>query len=94
LQARVQQWIILFNSNLDTDRPKSLSALRAMLNETEASRKRDKDRGKDDAVQQLATSDGLAKYARDKKGDFERLRQDILNRSKKGNGKDSPIEVD
>jgi E3 ubiquitin-protein ligase RAD18 len=100
LESRVQEWIILWNSNLDTSHPQSLGALRAKLNQTEASRRRDKERGKDALGQQLGTKDGMDKYAKEKKGEFERLRQEIMERDKrraqadKGSGADSPIEVD
>jgi len=97
LESRVQEWIILFNSNLDTSHPRSLSALRAKLNEAEASRKRDRDKGKDEMVSQMGTRDGMAKYVKDKKREFERLRKDIMDRDERrklGNGADRPIEVD
>ncbi|KIR32071.1 DNA repair protein rad18 [Cryptococcus deuterogattii MMRL2647] len=100
LIARVQEWIILYNANLDTSRPSSLSALRAKLAEAEASRKRDKEKGKDDLVEQLGSKDGLAKYAQEKRSEFERLRKEIMERDKrrkaegKGSGRDSAIEVD
>ncbi|KIR52239.1 DNA repair protein rad18 [Cryptococcus gattii Ru294] len=100
LIARVQEWIILYNANLDTSRPSSLSALRAKLAEAEASRKRDKEKGKDELVEQLGSKDGLAKYAQEKRSEFERLRKEIMERDKrrkaegKGSGRDSAIEVD
>lgn len=100
LIARVQEWIILYNANLDTSRPSSLSALRAKLAAAEASRKRDKEKGKDDLVEQLGSKDGLAKYAQEKRSEFERLRKEIMERDKrrkaegKGSGRDSAIEVD
>jgi E3 ubiquitin-protein ligase RAD18 len=96
----VQEWIIMWNSNLDTSHPQSLGALRAKLNQTEASRRRDKERGKDALGQQLGTKDGMDKYAKERKGEFERLRQEIMERDRrraqadKGSGADSPIEVD
>lgn len=96
----MQEWIILYNANLDTSRPSSLSALRAKLTEAEASRKRDKEKGKDELVGQLGSKEGLAKYAQEKKGEFERLRKEIMERDKrrkaeeKGSGRDSAIEVD
>ncbi|WVR04084.1 DNA repair protein rad18 [Kwoniella sp. DSM 27419] len=102
LQARLQEWIILYNANLDTSHPSSLSALRARLAEIESSRKRDKDRGKEDMVQQLGSKDGLQRYAKDKKGEFERLRREIIERDKrrkedeegKGSGRENAIEVE
>ncbi|WVQ94330.1 DNA repair protein rad18 [Kwoniella sp. CBS 9459] len=103
LQSRLQEWIILFNSNLDTSHPSSLSALRAKLAESESSRRRDKEKGKDEVINQLASKDGLAKYASDKKGEFERLRREIMERDKrrkeadegKGRGgRDNAIEVE
>jgi E3 ubiquitin-protein ligase RAD18 len=74
--------------------------LRARLNEAEASRKRDKERGKDNLGQQLSTKEGMEKYARDKKSEFERLRREIMERkkrraeSKKGSAANTAIEVD
>ncbi|WVQ73885.1 DNA repair protein rad18 [Cryptococcus sp. DSM 104548] len=98
LMSRVQEWIVLYNANLDTSHPSSVSALRAKLAEAEASRKKDKEKGKDEVISQLGTKDGLAKYGRDKKGEFEKLRKDIMDRQKKslqkGHGKDAPIELD
>jgi E3 ubiquitin-protein ligase RAD18 len=80
LEARVQEWILLYNSNLDTSHPKSLSALRAKLNEIEASRKRDKEKGKDALGEQLTTKEGVAKYVKERGGEFERLRKEVLAR--------------
>ncbi|WWD16791.1 DNA repair protein rad18 [Kwoniella shandongensis] len=106
LTARLQEWIILFNANLDTSHPSSLSALRAKLTEAENSRKRDKERGKDEMVHQLGTKEGLEKYAKDKKGEFERLKKEIMERDKRragagtaegsgsGTGKENAIEVE
>ncbi|OCF42558.1 DNA repair protein rad18 [Kwoniella heveanensis CBS 569] len=102
LQSRLQEWIILFNSNLDTSHPSSLSALRAKLAESESSKRRDKEKGKDEVVNQLASKDGLAKYASVKKSEFERLRREIIERDKRrkdaeegrGNGKENAIEVE
>lgn len=102
LIARSQEWILLFNSNLDTSHPKSLSALRAALERAEASRKRDREKGKDAAVEELGTGKGLQQYAKEKRGEFERLRQEIIERDKRRNaqgqelgvGKDSAIEVE
>ncbi|ORY25247.1 hypothetical protein BCR39DRAFT_544613 [Naematelia encephala] len=96
LSARVQQWIILFNANLDTSHPKSLSALRAQLTEAEASRKRDKERGKEELGKELETKEGMAKYAKERRGEFERLRKEIMERDKRraGAAVDTPIEVD
>ena len=101
LQARVQQWIVMYNSNLDTEHPRSLSALRAKLNETEASRKRDKERGRDEAVQKLGTKEGFDQYVKTQESEFERLRRDIIDRRNKaeskptkGLGVDTAIEVD
>jgi len=92
LQWRIQQWIIIFNANLDTSHPQSLSALRAKLKAVEAVRL--KDRGKEDKIS------NIAQYAKDKKGEFEKLRREIQERDKKrleatqGLGKDSAIEVE
>ncbi|EIW69170.1 hypothetical protein TREMEDRAFT_69003 [Tremella mesenterica DSM 1558] len=96
LAHRVQEWILLYNSNLDTSHPKSLGALRAKLNEAEASRRRDKEKGREEMVSGLKTSDGLAKYAQDTKGEFERLRREIMERDKKrvGSGAEAPIEIE
>ncbi|ODN80808.1 DNA repair protein rad18 [Cryptococcus amylolentus CBS 6039] len=98
LIARLQEWIVLFNANLDTSHPSSISALRAKLAEAEASRKKDKDRGKDELINQLGTKDGLVQYGIDKKAEFDKLRKDIMDRQKKslrkGNGRDAPIELD
>lgn len=101
LTARLQEWIILFNANLDTSHPRSISSLRARLNEAEVSRKRDKDKGRMSAVEELASGDGMAKYAKDKKGEFERLRREIMERDKKrqgggggGTAAESAIQVD
>jgi E3 ubiquitin-protein ligase RAD18 len=101
LEGRVQQWIILFNSNLDTSHPKSLSALRAKLVESESARRKDKDKGKEDAVQELGTVGGMAKYVKDKGVEFERLRREIMERDAKrgdgsgnGKGRETAIEVD
>ena len=100
LETRVQEWIILWNSNLDTSHPRSLPSLRAKLNEAEASRKRDKEKGKEALGQKLGTAEGMKQYVAEKKGEFERLRLEIMARDKKrreadsGTGKDSAIEVD
>ncbi|WVQ83529.1 DNA repair protein rad18 [Cryptococcus sp. DSM 104549] len=100
LITRVQEWIILYNANLDSSHPSSLSALRAKLSDAEASRKRDREKGKDEVVEQLGTKEGLEKYAKEKKGEFERLRREIMERDKrrkeeeKGQGKESAIEVE
>ncbi|WWC98883.1 DNA repair protein rad18 [Kwoniella sp. B9012] len=102
LISRVQEWIILFNSNLDTSHPSSLSALRAKLSDMENSKKRDKERGKDEMINQLGSKDGLQKYAKDKRSEFERLRKEIIERDRKrkeqeegkGGGKDNAIEVE
>lgn len=47
-------------------------------------------------ISQMGTKDGMTKYVKDKKGEFERLRREIMERDKRrlGNGADSPIEVD
>ncbi|RXK38845.1 DNA repair protein rad18 [Tremella mesenterica] len=96
LAHRVQEWILLYNSNLDTSHPKSLGALRAKLNEAEASRRRDKEKGREEMASELKTSDGLARYAQDTKGEFERLRREIMERDKKrvGSGAEAPIEIE
>nr|XP_019012394.1 DNA repair protein rad18 [Kwoniella pini CBS 10737]OCF51175.1 DNA repair protein rad18 [Kwoniella pini CBS 10737] len=101
LIKRVQEWIILFNSNLDTSHPSSLSALRARLSDVEASKRRDKEKGKDDMVAQLGNRDGLQKYAKDKKSEFERLKREIMERDKRRKdeeegkgGRENAIEVE
>lgn len=97
LESRVQDWILLYNSNIDTSHPKSMAALRAKLSDIEASRKRDKDRGKDALGEQLGTKEGIARYAKERSGEFEKLRKDILARKSEGKGKgkeSTPIEVD
>ncbi|ORX36409.1 hypothetical protein BD324DRAFT_591711 [Kockovaella imperatae] len=100
LEARVRQWIILFNSNLDTEHPKSLSALRAKLNAEEISKKRDKERGRDEAVENLKTTEGFAEHVRNSGAEFERLRKEIMERdakrakAAKGLEASSAIEVD
>lgn len=97
LEARFQQWTVTYNANMDSSHPASLSKLRADLERAEASRKKDKERGKDDEVEALQTTDGLKKYAAEHKSDFERLRQDILERKRRksqGGLKESPIEVE
>ncbi|WOO78901.1 Postreplication repair E3 ubiquitin-protein ligase rad18 [Vanrija pseudolonga] len=96
LEARFQEWIVLYNANLDTSHPSSLPALRAQLAQIESSRKRDKDRGKDDEVGALQTKEGMHKHAQDQRSEFERLRQQILDRKAKKTGMavDSPIEVE
>nr|ODN87219.1 DNA repair protein Rad18 [Cryptococcus depauperatus CBS 7841] len=100
LISRVQEWIILFNANLDTSHPSSLSALRAKLGEAEASRKRDKEKGRDEVIEQLGRKEGLQKYAQEKKAEFERLKREIMERDKrgkggvKGDGVESAIEIE
>ncbi|WRT65414.1 DNA repair protein rad18 [Kwoniella shivajii] len=102
LVARVQEWIILFNSNLDTSHPSSLSALRAKMSDVEASKKRDKEKGKDEMINQMASTSGLRKYAKESGGEFERLKREIIERDKrrkeeeegKGSGRDNAIEVE
>jgi E3 ubiquitin-protein ligase RAD18 len=70
------------------------------LNDAETAKKRDVDKGKVEAVEELKTVEGRSKYAQDKRSDFERLRQEILDRDKKrkeeekGVGVESAIEVD
>lgn len=85
LEARVSDWILLFNSNLDTSHPRSLAALRAKLAEMEASRKRDKERGKEALGEKIATRAGMQEYARERKGEFERLRE-MASRGRRGKG--------
>lgn len=87
---------MLYNANLDTSHPSSLPALRAQLAQIESSRKRDKERGKDDEVGALQTKEGIHKHAQDQRSEFERLRQQILDRKAKKTGMavDSPIEVE
>jgi len=91
---RVKQWIIIFNANLDTSHPQSISALRAKLKSAEAARQKERDKGKEDKIADID------QYAREKKGEFERLRRDIMERDKKkremakGLGTETAIEVD
>lgn len=100
LVHRLQQWILMYNSNLDSAHPRSLSALRARLNEEEAARKRDVDRGKQELVSQLETKEGKARYAQEKESEFRRLTREIKEREERkrealrGKGADSPIEVE
>ncbi|GMK54538.1 hypothetical protein CspeluHIS016_0111240 [Cutaneotrichosporon spelunceum] len=101
LEARFQEWTILYNSNLDTSYPAALSALRAKLANTEASRRRDREKGKEDEVEALASKEGLAKHVREQRSEFERLRQDVLNRKARkergepdGDRVDTAIEVE
>ncbi|KAK4687159.1 E3 ubiquitin-protein ligase RAD18, partial [Tremellales sp. Uapishka_1] len=100
LVARLHEWIILYNSNLDTSHPKSLSYLRARLNEAEASRKRDKERGKDAMVEDLETKEGKERYALANKSAFDKLRRDVQERDRrraekeKGSGAETAIEVE
>lgn len=63
----------------------------------DAARKRDVEKGRVDAVEELKTVEGRAKYATHHQGDFERLRKEIMERDKKrvkGVGVDSAIELD
>lgn len=68
--------------------------------ETEAARKRDVDKGRVEAVEELKTVEGRSKYATDKRSEFDRLKQEIMERDKKrksevkGVGVESAIEVD
>lgn len=96
LENRFQEWIVLFNANLDTSHPSSLPVLRTKIASMEASRKRDKDKGKDDEVDALQSKEGLKRHATDQKSEFERLRQQILNRKNKqsGSAADTAIEVE
>lgn len=96
LESRFQDWTVLFNANLDTSHPSSLSALRAKLNSVETSRKRDKDKGKDGEVEALQSKEGLKKHAVEQRSEFERLRHDILERKNRrsGMGMDTAIEVE
>jgi len=70
------------------------------LAETEAARKRDVDKGRVEAVEELKTVEGRSKYATDKRSEFDRLKQEIMERDKKrkaevkGVGVESAIEVD
>ena len=83
LEARVSEWTLLYNSNLDTSHPRSLPALRAKLAEAEAARKRDKEKGKDALGEKLGTSGGMKEYARERRGECERLRE-VARRGMKG----------
>lgn len=60
--------------------------MRAKLTETEASRKRDKEKGKDALGEKLGTKGGMAEYARERKGEFERLRELAGRGRKAGKG--------
>jgi E3 ubiquitin-protein ligase RAD18 len=77
-----------------------MASLRARLSETEAARKRDIDKGRIEAVEELKTVEGRSKYAADKRSEFDRLKQEIVERDRKrkaeekGVGVDSAIEVD
>jgi E3 ubiquitin-protein ligase RAD18 len=62
------------------------------LNEAEASRKRDKEKGKDEVAKELGTKEGMQKYAKDRASDFERLRREIQDRQR--GSKESAIEVE
>jgi E3 ubiquitin-protein ligase RAD18 len=86
----------MYNANLDTSHPRSIPSLRAKLAEAESSRKRDKDKGRTGQVEELSTKEGLAKYAKNKAEDFDKLRRDIVGRERrtKGKGVETPIEVD
>jgi E3 ubiquitin-protein ligase RAD18 len=70
------------------------------LAENELARKRDIDKGRVEAAAELQTDEGRSKYATSHKSDFERLKQEIMQRDKKtkeggkGVGVDSAIEVD
>lgn len=89
LEARLQEYIILHNSNLDTSHPRSLASLRAKLAEWEQSKKRDKERGKDALGKMLASEEGMKEYVKARGGEFERLRKSIIERDKAraaGNG--------
>lgn len=60
----------------------------------EESRKRDKLRGREEGVEALKSREGLVKHAKEQKGEFERLKRDILARKGKKGQVDSPIEVE
>jgi E3 ubiquitin-protein ligase RAD18 len=51
-------------------------------------------------VEELKTVEGRSKYATDKRSEFERLKQDVVERDKrrkleeKGAGVESPIEIE
>ncbi|CAK9786714.1 hypothetical protein CC85DRAFT_129889 [Cutaneotrichosporon oleaginosum] len=95
LEARFQEWTILYNANLDTSHPAALPALRAKLANAEASRRRDRDKGKEEEVEALASKEGLAKHAREQRSEFERLRQDVLDRkARKARGEPDGQRVD
>lgn len=75
--------------------------MRAKLAKSEESRKRDRERGKDEEVEQLQSKEGLAKHAREQRSEFERLRQDIMERKARkergdpdGRALDTAIEVE
>lgn len=96
LESRFQEWTVLYNANLDTSHPASLSALRAQLANSESVRRRDKEKGKDEEVEALHTKDGLKRHAKEQRSEFDRLRQEIIERKEKrsGRGADTPIEVE
>lgn len=96
LEARFQEWTVLYNASIDSSHPPSLGALRAQLNQNEAARKRDKERSKGVDAETLQTAEGIKRHAKDQAKEFERLRQDILDRKKKkgGSGAESPIEIE
>ncbi len=95
LILRLQEWIIIYNSNLDTSHPKTLPAMRAQLASMEEARKRDKEKGKEDAVRELGTKEGLERYGREKKDEFDRLRREVMERDKKrSGGQENAIEID
>ncbi|KAL7422752.1 E3 ubiquitin-protein ligase rad18 [Cryptotrichosporon argae] len=100
LVARVQQWIVLYNANLDRAQPRALSALRAQLADAESARRRDREKGRDEAVKELGTKEGLERYAVDKRVEFERLRREIMDRDARrvraqaGQGEECAIEVE
>jgi E3 ubiquitin-protein ligase RAD18 len=87
----------MYNANLDTSHPSSMPALRAQLATSEAARKRDKEKGKDANVEALKTKEGFKQHVKEQQSEFERLRQDILERRKKGKhggAVDTAIEVE
>jgi len=87
---------VLYNANLDTSHPSSLPALRAQLANAEAARKRDKEKGKDADVEALKTKEGMRQHVKEQQSEFQRLRQEILDRRNKKHGTavDTAIEVE
>lgn len=69
-----------------------MQALRAQLASSEQSRRRDREKGKEEEVEALKSKEGFVKHAREQKAEFERLKREIMAR--KRGAVDSPIEVE